>query len=715
MLSGDANESGTVNSGDIFFLVNYLFLSGPAPSIPLQALPSGDDLKPDKTAVDSVTVGTVTASGSTVDVPVYIRDLAGTLLGRDQDAGSKIQSFAIKVAYSPASVVSAVTFTRSGITESLAPSAEFHPSSTSSISLVDTFQESTTPLPFTGSVAPGNLVAHLVFTLNGSATPGSTITLSLDPSVTLLANDGGSAKESPAGGTLALVDGAINIPVSTQTLPPSSVTTEGGLTNPSASIAVPAATVAGLRKSARPAIFLQDTTRPTKAIDRSPFAASYLTTTNHDASFVYDAAGDVTSDGSDSSFTYDALSMTTGATVPLSNGGTRTFAYLYTADDERIAFVEPLPSGATKTTWTLRGLDNRLLRTWADTTSSNGTHSWSWSEDEIWRGGSLLAYVSANGVRHTGLDHLGSPVVITDSLGHLIGNISYDPFGNGGATGAGMIGYTGQERDSSNVGTPWTGALPDYMHARYYSPTVGRLLSVDPVISKRALQLPQLWNRYTYVGNNPLAHVDPTGKILQIAGCENNTTNATCQGNYNLYLSTFGKQSQEAASRLNLGENGIVSFKGVSGSQFGAMFGTMGRASNFLISNRAATFSISTDSSRVDHEGGNNATTRYGAVGAEIAIDVAGYPQKMGGITQSATGALAHELGHALGTLIPGIRDAYDAELGKTPGTQHEGFSVAFENQWRREQGMDERRFYSYFYGDVRATSENIFTWPTPP
>lgn len=102
-------------------------------------------------------------------------------------------------------------------------------------------------------------------------------------------------------------------------------------------------------------------------------------------------------------------------------------------------------------------------------------------------------------------------------------------------------------------------------------------------------------------------------------------------------------------------------------------------------------------------------------MGAEIAIDVAGYPQKMGGITQSATGALAHELGHALGTLIPGIRDAYDAELGKTVWTQHEGFSVAFENQWRREQGMDERLFYIYFYGDVRGTNENVFNWPTPP
>jgi RHS repeat-associated protein len=332
--------------------------------------------------------------------------------------------------------------------------------------------------------------------------------------VTLLANDGGSAKESPAGGTLALVDGAINIPVSTQTLPPSSVTTEGVKIPSSTTLFAgnPKVAVSSKQKSPQPAIFLRDPIHAANGIGRSPFAASYLTTTNHDASFVYDAAGDVTSDGSDSSFTYDALRMTTGATVPLPSGGTRSFSYLYTADDERIALVEPLASGTTKAIWTLRGLDNRLLRTWADTTSSNGTHNWSWSEDEIWRGGSLLAYVSANGVRHTGLDHLGSPVVITDSLGHPIGNISYDPFGNGGATGAGMIAYTGHERDSSNVGTPWTGALPDYMHARYYSPTVGRFLSPDPLDGLQSF--PQSWNRYAYARNNPLKYIDPTGKYV---------------------------------------------------------------------------------------------------------------------------------------------------------------------------------------------------------
>ncbi len=518
LLSGDANEDGAVTTGDIFFFVNYLFLSGPAPSVPIRALPSGDTMKPDKAVVDSVTVGAVTATGNTVDVPVYIRDIIGTTLGRDRATGSKIQSFSIKVAYSPASAVSSVTFTRSGITASLSPTAEFNPSTTQSVSLVATFPEATSPIPLTASGTLGDMVAHLVFTLNGSATPGSTISLSLDPSVTLLANDGGSARESPADGTLALVDGAINIPTQMQALPRLGATTEGAEAtsgNRTASASnTPSETVLGMDKPIppRPALFLTNGKLETTSIRRSPSALFYSATTNHDTSLTYDAAGDVILDDTGRTLTYDALGMTTGATVPLPRGGTRTFAYLYTADDERVALAEPVGHPSAITIWTLRGLDNHLLRTWTERTSS-APHSWEWKEDEIWRGSSILAYESTRGARHYGLDHLGSPVVITDSLGHPIGNISYDPFGNGGATGAGMLAYTGQERDSSNVGTPWTGALPDYFHARNYDSGSGRFLSVDPTIAvQRNMQQPQGWNRYAYVLNNPTGLIDPNGK-----------------------------------------------------------------------------------------------------------------------------------------------------------------------------------------------------------
>jgi hypothetical protein len=182
-------------------------------------------------ASDVVTVGTVTATGTTVDVPVHIRDVSTTSLGMDQPAGSKIQSYTIKVSYAPASSVQSVTFNRAGITASLNPTFEQKLPNSGSITLLDTFQESTDLIPFTlNASTPGDLVAHLVFTLSASAPPGSTIALTLDPSLTLLSDAGGtgSTKETSGNGRLTLVDGQITVPAASVSLTPSSKTIAPG-------------------------------------------------------------------------------------------------------------------------------------------------------------------------------------------------------------------------------------------------------------------------------------------------------------------------------------------------------------------------------------------------------------------------------------------------------------------------------------------------------
>src|SRR5436305_14597756 len=67
-------------------------------------------------AQDVITVGSATAAGSTVDIPVYVRDTAGMPLGVDQPAGSKIQSFSIRVNYSTSAAFSSAKFARAGVT-----------------------------------------------------------------------------------------------------------------------------------------------------------------------------------------------------------------------------------------------------------------------------------------------------------------------------------------------------------------------------------------------------------------------------------------------------------------------------------------------------------------------------------------------------------------------------------------------------------------------
>jgi hypothetical protein len=164
---------------------------------------------------DTVTVATVNgAAGGIIDVPVSIRDASGTPLGLDQPPGSRIQSYAIKVTYSPASSVSAITFTRAGITSSLTPTFEISPTSPGAISLLDTFQESTNLIPFTlDGALPGNKVAHLSVALSPSAPVGSVVTLTIDPTLTQLTDEAGDPPtiESTSNGRLVLVNGAITV------------------------------------------------------------------------------------------------------------------------------------------------------------------------------------------------------------------------------------------------------------------------------------------------------------------------------------------------------------------------------------------------------------------------------------------------------------------------------------------------------------------------
>jgi len=168
-------------------------------------------------APDVVTIGSGVNSGLTVDVPVYIRDTAGSPLGIDQPAGSRIQSYSITVNYAPASAIQSVTFTRAGITQSLTPAFESSPASAGSITLIDTFNETTNLVPFTSNAAlPGNQVGKLHFTFKPSTLTGTVVTLTLDSTLTQLSNQAGTTTETVSGGTLTLVNGSI---VQTQDIP----------------------------------------------------------------------------------------------------------------------------------------------------------------------------------------------------------------------------------------------------------------------------------------------------------------------------------------------------------------------------------------------------------------------------------------------------------------------------------------------------------------
>ena len=63
--------------------------------------------------------------------------------------------------------------------------------------------------------------------------------------------------------------------------------------------------------------------------------------------------------------------------------------------------------------------------------------------------------------------------------------------------------FTGQRLDDTGM---------YYYGARYYDPTIGRFISPDTIVQNPGN--PQSLNRYSYVLNNPLKYVDPTGLEL---------------------------------------------------------------------------------------------------------------------------------------------------------------------------------------------------------
>ncbi|HSM51677.1 MAG TPA: hypothetical protein VLA75_09765, partial [Thermoanaerobaculia bacterium] len=161
---------------------------------------------------DEVTVGSG-ASGlpdTVVEVPIHVRDLSHSPLGRDRPAGERIQGFAIKVAWEPAGAVAYSDFARAGITAALNPSYETVVRSGNTASYVVHFDEVTDLVPFAlDAAAPGDRVASLLLTLAPNA-PAGTVTVTLDP-VTALSNQAGTLEETAGLGTLALVSGSLTV------------------------------------------------------------------------------------------------------------------------------------------------------------------------------------------------------------------------------------------------------------------------------------------------------------------------------------------------------------------------------------------------------------------------------------------------------------------------------------------------------------------------
>lgn len=117
--------------------------------------------------------------------------------------------------------------------------------------------------------------------------------------------------------------------------------------------------------------------------------------------------------------------------------------------------------------------------------------------------------------QYVATDIIGSPRIITDQNAQVVSRRDFLPFGEeipnfGTRTQAG--GYKAdniRQKFTSYQKDNETGL--DFAETRYYNNSVGRFTAVDPLLASGRSANPQTFNRYAYVGNNPIVRTDPNG------------------------------------------------------------------------------------------------------------------------------------------------------------------------------------------------------------
>lgn len=194
---------------------------------------------------------------------------------------------------------------------------------------------------------------------------------------------------------------------------------------------------------------------------------------------------------------YDALARVSSCT---SKAGTELFTY----DDEGLR-IKVVNAAQGKTTYNIYNEARQLVAQYIKVGGGAPT----WKKDILYIGTKEVAEVSVDGKTYVTLcDHLGTPRYIWSGSGAPLKQ-KFLPFGEqltNPTTAANIAkGFTNHEQ------TDQSGLI--YMQARYYLPFYGRFASPDPARDQH-FEETQSWNINSYVQNNPVQSIDPTGMVM---------------------------------------------------------------------------------------------------------------------------------------------------------------------------------------------------------
>jgi RHS repeat-associated protein len=179
---------------------------------------------------------------------------------------------------------------------------------------------------------------------------------------------------------------------------------------------------------------------------------------------------------------------------------------------------------------------------------------------------------SPHTLRYHQFDGLGSLVVVTNRIAHVVGSQGFSAYGeqfdHKQLDELPLLGFTGKDYDDS------TGLI--HFHARWYDPSIARWMNDDPY--RGTIENPLTRNRSLYVTANPINKVDPTGNDGVTITQEQNGDNSGLDGEeaepkepdifkaINDTIDTARKWVDEQVGRLadgitNFVWNGIKDFK----------------------------------------------------------------------------------------------------------------------------------------------------------
>lgn len=152
--------------------------------------------------------------GSTVTVPIFIRDAGGTTLGNDVPipghSHSTIQAISFQIRVTPINAIRTKTIERAGLLLGHQPMSELYRQTSDTLSFFAVFDEQRDHIPFSPG-SNGDLIANAKLELNPQI-PASRITLTIDPSprVTILSDVRGELFEDSAH-ELRVSDGCVSV------------------------------------------------------------------------------------------------------------------------------------------------------------------------------------------------------------------------------------------------------------------------------------------------------------------------------------------------------------------------------------------------------------------------------------------------------------------------------------------------------------------------